>query len=141
MATVHHSSFHSGGNLDSEVPIMPTMADKSPLPARTSNAGEHELLRAAARETVRSWSVLEEADSHERFSQSLASISKQIGSVTERLQDQAASGAALKGDGHVLLGHLMAIRTALRECRQALRSKCELPCVQQGESRRLVPRV
>ncbi len=120
---------------------MPTMADKSPLPARTSNAGEHELLRAAARETVRSWSVLEEADSHERFSQSLASISKQIGSVTERLQDQAASGAALKGDGHVLLGHLMAIRTALRECRQALRSKCELPCVQQGESRRLVPRV
>jgi cyclic beta-1,2-glucan synthetase len=141
MATVHHSPLHSGRNLDSEVPILSAVADKPPLATRNLDTDDLEALRAVARQATQSWSILEPADSHERFTQSLAIVSKQIGRVTERLQDQVASGAPLKGDGQVLLNHLMVIRTALRECRQALRSKCELPCVKQGESKRPVPRV
>jgi hypothetical protein len=66
---------------------------------------------------------------------------KQIGKVTERLQRAVSSGAALQGDSAALLAQLMSIRTALRECRQALRAKSELPRVERADWAAPIPRV
>lgn len=142
MATVHHSPLDPGANPRVEISLVNGAPQKLPmLPGRASNDGAFEGLRARAVEIGCSWNALEDADSHESFARKLALISKQIGRVAERLQGLVSSGTPLKEDGTALLGHLMVIRTSLRECRQALRSKCALPRVRQGDQTTPIPRV
>ncbi len=108
---------------------------------RASATEDYRKLRAEALRAAQSWNLLPSADMHVRFAETLALASKQIGRFVERLQDLIASGTVLKGDCSAFLSHLMAIRTASRECRQAFRSKAKLPCVRSDESGLGVPRV
>lgn len=142
MATVHHSPLDSGANAPVDISLVSSASPQLALPsARLSNAGVLEGLRTRAVEAACCWNSLDAADSHELFARKLALISKQIGRVAERLQGLVSAGTPLKDDGSVLLGHLMVIRTALRECRQALRSKCDLPRVREDERTGPIPRV
>lgn len=141
MATVHHSPFNPGANFPSGVPGPGGLQPGLPLATANWSARKpDESLRAAGCNAAQSWNLLEPADSHDRFARRLATASSQIGRVAEQLQDSISSGHVVKGDGSVFLGHLMAMRTAMRECRQALRSKCSLPRVQSGDDKSAVPR-
>jgi cyclic beta-1,2-glucan glucanotransferase len=143
MATAHHSPLDPGMKLPPDVaagrrgaqPELLFSAARMPTVTR-----DNDKLRADGLQIARSWHLLEAADAHEPFARRLAVASRQIGGVAERLQHAVSSGAVLKGDNAVLLGHLMVIRTALRECRQALRSKCNLPQVTRDNWKAPVPR-
>lgn len=142
MATVYHSPLDSGADLHAEIPLLKSATAKQPFaPAPAPTFTATDALRALAREAARSWNILGPGDSHEYFAGSLAAISKKIGRAAERLQSRAAAGAPPSAEGAVFLGHLMVIRAALRECRQALRSKNDLPRVNRSDWKSPVPRV
>jgi cyclic beta-1,2-glucan synthetase len=143
MATVPHSAVDSGSNFPPELPgggsgVQHALSVKA---LRLSATESDQRLRSQALQAVQSWEPLPSADMHGRFAETLAAASKQIGRFVERLQDLIASGTCVRGDCNAFLSHLMAIRTASRECRQALRSRAELPCVRSGDSKAGVPRV
>jgi cyclic beta-1,2-glucan synthetase len=141
MATVHHSPLNSSANLPPGGAANTGLKPELPLSTANWSARKpDEKLRAAGRQTAQSWALLGPGDSHERFARRLAIASTQIGRVAERLQDAISSGRGVKGDASVFLGHLMVMRNAMRECRQALRSKCSLPQVQTEDCRTAVPR-
>jgi cyclic beta-1,2-glucan synthetase len=143
MATVQHPPLNSGASLPPEIPSGANglKHDLSLAAARKQALSAEERLRAEALQAARLWHSMEAADLHQSFSERLDLASKQIARVAEQLQPAVSSGTRLSGDGSVLLGHLMVIRTALRECRQALRSKCDLPCVQRNDSETAIPRI
>lgn len=142
MATVHHSPLDSAPSYPPDVP--PNSGGAQPelsfVPGRKHSTTLDEQLRNKALQTARSWNLLEATDSHERFSRTLATASTKIGKVADHLQDMISSGTRLKDDGAALLGHLMVIRTASRECRQALRSKSILPHVKREDWKNPLPR-
>lgn len=142
MATVHHSPLDSGANFLPEAPVAShaVQHDFFFAPAHRIASKADERLHRGALQTARTWNLLESGDSHELFARRLAAASNRIGRVAERLQDAVSAGSAIKGDGSVLLSHLMVIRAALRECRQAFRSKCVLPRVQNDYWKTPVPR-
>ncbi len=145
MATAPQSPMNSPSILPPELPggnNSGSRPDLSPaaVPHLSATPG-HDMLRAGALHSTQSWSLMPAADMHAHFAERLALASKQIGRFVERLQDLIASGTPLKGDCSAFLSHLMAIRTASRECRQAFRSKTVLPCVRSRVPRIIIPRV
>ncbi len=142
MATVQHPPLDSASSYPSDFPPGRRAAktELSFVSGRNRRTTVDGKLRDQALQTARSWSLLDSTDSHERFARALAAASRRIGKVADRLQDAVSSGARLKGDDSALLGHLMVIRTASRECRQALRSKSILPHVKRNDWKNPVPR-
>ncbi len=144
MATVPQSPVNSGSILHPELPANNCGSQRELALAavpRLAVSPDDELLRREALRAAQSWHLMPPADEHARFAQRLSIASKQIGLFVKRLQDLIASGTTLKGDCSAFLGHLMAIRTASRECRQAFRSKTPLPWVRADASKLEVPRV
>jgi cyclic beta-1,2-glucan synthetase len=143
MATVPHSPVNSGSSVPPGDPGSSRSRYALSLAAvpRASATENHQKLRAEALRTAQSCSPLPPSDMHARFAATLAASSKEIGRFVERLQNLIASGTVLRGDCSGFLSHLMAIRTASRECRQAFRSKAKLPCVRSNDSGVGVPRV
>lgn len=144
MAATHRSPLDSSMRVSS--PILAGRDGEKPedRPLASEPASEvtrEDNLRAEGHGAARSWRPLRPADTRKRFAQRLAEVSRQIGCVAGRLLDAVSSGVTVKGDGAVLLAHLMSIRTALRECRQALRSKCPLPQVECDVGHASAPRV
>ncbi|MDE3110511.1 MAG: hypothetical protein KGL02_11290, partial [Acidobacteriota bacterium] len=73
MATVHHSPLNPGANPPVEISLVNTAPDKPPVPSsRTLNNSASDALRARALEAARRWTLLDPADSHERFARELA---------------------------------------------------------------------
>ncbi|MGH9562860.1 MAG: hypothetical protein ACRD3S_15520, partial [Terracidiphilus sp.] len=140
MSTVQHSPLDSSGSFPPKFQIAANGVQNDLAVSVAQAAKVDERLRAQARQIGISWNLMEPGDSHENFARRLATASSRISRVTERLQETVLSGTTVKGDGAVLLGHLMPIRTALRECRQALRSKSALPRVQLDDRKAPVPR-
>jgi cyclic beta-1,2-glucan glucanotransferase len=142
MATVPHSRLDPSLRPLLDIPSGNGVQDDLSFAAPRSSASlRDEKLRADASRAARSWRFIEASEVNEPFAKKLGIASKQIGTVTERLQRAVSSGAALQGDAAALLAHLMSIRTALRECRQALRAKSELPRVERDDWVGPVPRV
>ncbi|MGA9883316.1 MAG: glucoamylase family protein [Candidatus Acidiferrales bacterium] len=143
MATVHHPPLDSASSYPSDLPpgSGAAQSELSFVIGRKRTATVDEQLHNQALQTARSWNLLDAADSHERFARALAAATSKIGKVADRLQDSVSSGTRLKGDDSALLGHLMVIRTASRECRQALRSNTTLPHVTRDDWKNPAPRI
>lgn len=141
MATAPHSRLNPNLRPLPDIPAGAAIDDLPFASRRPSASFRDEKLRADASRAAHSWRLVDASEVNEPFAEKLGIASKQIGKVTERLQRAVASGAGLQGDAAALLAHLMSIRTALRECRQALRAKSELPRVERADWTVPVPRV
>ncbi len=142
MATVHHSRFDPGLTPPPEIPGGNGVHDELSFASLRLSVGMgDEKLRAEASHAARSWHLIDAAEVNEPFARKLGVASKQIGRVAERLQQSVSCGAVLHGDASVLLAHVMPIRTALRECREALRAKSALPRVERDDWNTPIPRV
>jgi len=141
MATVQQSPLDPRPKPPMEVPLGNDAEDRPSPAARPTMIVWDEKLRAAGARAAQSWRVTEPADASEPFAKRLAAASREIGQIADRLQQAISSGARLQGDAAVLIGNLMAVRSAMRECRQALRAKSVLPLVESESGSAPVPRV
>jgi len=142
MATVHQSRFDPGATPPMELPIAgAAQPERASVAAHPAVIVWDEKLRAAGARAAQSWRAAEPGDANEPFAKRLAIASKQIGQIADRLQQAVSSGARLQGDAALVIGNLMVIRSAVRECRQALRAKDILPLVGREDGGAPVPRV
>ncbi|HVB87438.1 MAG TPA: glucoamylase family protein [Candidatus Dormibacteraeota bacterium] len=124
-----------------KVPIGKSAEDLPSATARPAVIVWDEKQRSTGLRVAQSWRVAEPDDVSEPFSKRLAIASTRIGQIADRLQQAVSSGARLQGDAVVVIGNLMVIRSAVRECRQALRAKSILPLVEREDGGAPVPRV
>ncbi|MGH9716754.1 MAG: glucoamylase family protein [Candidatus Acidiferrales bacterium] len=142
MATVHHFQVDPAIAPPAEFPAGNGTQQDRPLgAARPAVITRDERLRAEAYHAARSWSMADPSEANEPYARRLSVASKEIGLIADRLQHAVSSGATLQGDASVVLGNLMVIRTAVRDCRQAFRVKCALPHVDRDDWDLPVPRI
>jgi cyclic beta-1,2-glucan glucanotransferase len=143
MASVHHSPLDAGLTPPPEVPRANRAEQRDgtvpgPRPVRRSTDDQ---LREQACQEARGWRLAGPGDSSRTFARELAIASKQIASATELLQQSVACESAVQDGRAVLLSGLLAVRSGVRECRDAFRSDSALPHIQCADGDGRIPRV